>query len=163
MTDDRPEPGTASRTGTAEPPAPARRSGGGDRPGRRRWQLPVVVAAIVLLVVIGVLTLVTNSSDHDTPGGDGNRSAATSSTTTGPPSRARRLQLSDLGEFAPPTALRAALRLATTAPSPSPRRAAPELTEAQVDRCGTVIEARDPGLTRANRRRTLVATIDGEA
>jgi hypothetical protein len=123
----------------------------------------VVVAAIVLLVVIGVLTLVTNSSDHDTPGGDGNRSAATSSTTTGPSSRARRLQLSDLGEFASPTALRAALRLATTAPSPSPRRAAPELTEAQVDRCGTVIEARDPGLTRANRRRTLVATIDGEA
>ena len=73
-----------------------------------------------------------------------------------------RASVADLGAFRSSTALREALRVAIPSAPPGPSRSAADLTQAQIDRCAAVIEARDPGLVRTNRRRTVVATIRGE-
>jgi hypothetical protein len=148
------------------------------RPRQTRW---LVAAAIVLLAAIGIGLIATdrspdrqsNTASRAAEGRTESKSATPRSETGAPSSttaRSKSLQtgtpdssptIGFLGRFASPGALRSALqtRGPTAVPEPAPEA---RITVGQADRCATVIEAKDPGLKRSNRRSAVAAFLGAE-
>lgn len=141
----------------------------------RRRRAPVVVAVVVaVFVVVGVIALVNRPSDvtrdrvpvgrskraFDGPADPGLGRSTAHGPSSAPDQRGR--PLPDLGDFASPTALRQAVRYGIPAAASGSSRASAVLSPIQVERCASVVEARDPGLLRTNRGSMLAATIAGD-
>ncbi|MDQ6695960.1 MAG: hypothetical protein M3Z46_00695 [Actinomycetota bacterium] len=148
-------------------PAPGRTSRHRAQQGGVPW---LVAAAVVLLAAIGLGLIITDKSPsrraQSTSGAmDGRRKEAAPLSSTAPPSTpsaAGSTRLGFLGDYASAASLRSEL----TATVPPARRngsrsPAPPLSSGQADRCATVVEARNPQLSRSNRLTVVSATIAG--
>ena len=148
--------------------------------GRHRRMPPLVAAAVILLAGLGVILVVTDRSprsgttaskqldkskagDKSVPSHGGRSGADTTESKSFSPSLKSSAVLSFIGDYSSTTALRSALRTRSvpqSATSDSGGRS--QVSAGQADRCATVVEARDPRLTRSNRRSIVTASVAGQ-
>lgn len=157
--------------------APVRSASSGSR-ARARWRQPpvLVAAAVVLLGAIGIGLIVTAPSGRhrtdtsasaakglttDKAAGAEGRGVSPPSTRAGGSGSTDQNAVAFLGRFASVGELRAALQTTLPPVASAPAPEGSQVSSGQADRCATVVEARDPALTRPNRQTTVGASLAG--